>query len=1060
MKHPTTTRVVLLFIGLVLMTSLIPMHNAALAVGPPQITYIRFKRNITNIFVAICINSADGYRRTRLEVQGDGSTAWQLVDTFGQLNGCVEGVLYFTQVTGNEHLVVNIDAWNTGGSTTARFDLFPTSSDQLNNCAVQSDASSPLIRDPRYRWDTAAGLACAFVDPAAVGQAPPTPTPILPGTPSPPPPPPPATYALEVYNDPSYAGSMCFSNAPMTANIHFSCNDRISSLKLRAGWSVRVFRDVSRQGPSRCITASDTNLADNTFEDGSPLNDAISSFVLYQQTPCPTTPVPPDHPPVELEGIEITQAIQTWRNNSPLIANRRTIVRAHIRSSAFVYGVIAELVGTRNGQPLPGSPLRPSNAGGRVNVRPNPDRLVLGDSFVFDLPASWRNGEITLEVRGVTDPLVCKDISHTANDCRATVRFRSSPVPEVRLVGMIWNENGQDHVPSDGDIAGVARQIETTFPIASLSWARTSDVRLPFDGPPTEEDHETIIHLNLMRQRQLDWCIWFCKRYYLGVLVDQPKNTSNGVAILSSYIAYAFYKPGRLTHPHEFGHALGRRHVLCRGDEQNTDGSYPIANGFISNSTSGNDAFYGLNIHNLRDIHGPTSCDLMGYEFTPGTRWISEYTFDAIHKSLVARYGASLATANAQLAVSANQPALVVSGSIEGDGGTGAFGPIYQVNAPADAPLPQPGAYTIRYEDAQGQELASFPFTAEPTSEGNQKLFAMVLPWDARASLVVLRAGGRTLDIKPVTANAPVVAITSPSAGATLNGAMATLSWTASDRDGDPLTFAVQYSVDGGTTWETLVSDWTQTSYTLDLAKLPGSTNAAIRVLASDGIRTTAAQVGSLTTPFGTPVPSIAPLAFGSLFVEAQTIVLEGSAQDKDDGQLAGDQLRWVSSLDGELGAGASLALDVSLLTEGEHTITLSATDSRGQTGSTTTTIQVARARPTLPPSLAVAPMNLGFLAQEGAAAAGTEQLALRNEGDGDSLSWTASADQPWIKLGATSGDGESLSITADASSLAAGTYTGTITVTGAGGDAGTHKIPVTLVVTERPTIYLPLLRR
>lgn len=84
-----------------------------------------------------------------------------MVDTFGALNGCIEGVFYFGEVVGNEHLVVNIDATNSNGSTTAHFDLFPTGADQLNNCSTQSDVNSPLTRDPRYRWDTAAGYACA-----------------------------------------------------------------------------------------------------------------------------------------------------------------------------------------------------------------------------------------------------------------------------------------------------------------------------------------------------------------------------------------------------------------------------------------------------------------------------------------------------------------------------------------------------------------------------------------------------------------------------------------------------------------------------------------------------------------------------------------------------------------------------------------------------------------------------------------------------------------------------------------------------------------------------------
>jgi hypothetical protein len=107
--------------------------------------------------------------------------------------------------------------------------------------------------------------------------------------------PPPAlaqTYALEVYTNPNYGGSLCLSNTPESANIHASCNDQISSIRLMAGWSVRVYRDQNQGGPSVCFNRSDTDLADNTFEDNSPANDAISSFRLYNQPWCGGAPTP------------------------------------------------------------------------------------------------------------------------------------------------------------------------------------------------------------------------------------------------------------------------------------------------------------------------------------------------------------------------------------------------------------------------------------------------------------------------------------------------------------------------------------------------------------------------------------------------------------------------------------------------------------------------------------------------------------------------------------------------------------------------------------------------
>jgi hypothetical protein len=110
-------------------------------------------------------------------------------------------------------------------------------------------------------------------------------------TPPPPPTPEPTrAHVLEAYNDPGYKGELCYSNSPETANIHPNCNDRISSIRLKSGWSVRLYRDTNQGGPSRCLNTSDTNLADNTFEDGSAMDNGISSFVLYDQADCPARP--------------------------------------------------------------------------------------------------------------------------------------------------------------------------------------------------------------------------------------------------------------------------------------------------------------------------------------------------------------------------------------------------------------------------------------------------------------------------------------------------------------------------------------------------------------------------------------------------------------------------------------------------------------------------------------------------------------------------------------------------------------------------------------------------
>jgi hypothetical protein len=90
------------------------------------------------------------------------------------------------------------------------------------------------------------------------------------------------------------------------------------------------------------------------------------------------------------------------------------------------------------------------------------------------------------------------------------------------------------------------------------------------------------------------------------------------------------------------------------------------------------------------------------------------------------------------------------------------------------------------------------------------------------------------------------------------------------------------------------------------------------------------------------PTASITSPTNGASFVQGASVSFAGSGNDPEDGALTGSSLTWTSSIDGAIGTGTSFSK--SNLSVGAHTITLTATDSKGATGSTNVSITITPA--------------------------------------------------------------------------------------------------------------------
>lgn len=781
-------------------------------------------------------------------------------------------------------------------------------------------------------------------------------------------------------------------------------------------------------------------------------------------------------PKLQLIGLEVTQVVQDLVNSVPLVEAKPTVVRAHIKNLGTGNPLVdGQLIGNRiaaNGSRTALGTLSPSNTGKAIKALRNPSRASLDDSFYFELPDAWRTGTVELEFRGIDATLTCSEPDGTP-DCKVSVIFNPVAAFSMKFIALTYNDaKGIGHTPTLSDVFTVANEFLAHYPINN------------FDGDlgvaTTEFDACSGFKVTAGMRKELNALrnteckSGSCKQFYQGLLADRsscsPATDANGEGDLPGNASVVFFPTNRIgTRAHEQGHVMGFKHVDYTGDGtagdegcgDATGKAIPCSrlegDGTLSGTKDqyGPNTAYGFDANNLspQRIYAAETSDFMSYG---NPRWPSRANYIQLFNKfkVSGSSDAKALTDNKVKAVSATQTVLI-DGSVLLDGSGGTIESVYVSSTPGTVTLPAAGDYAIRLDNAQGTQLASYSFVPVAGSEsptvGN---FSLQLPWDAAAKRIVLLRNGQLLASRQASANPPTIRVTFPNGGESLNGASATFTWTASDPDGDALTYAVDYSTDNGATWRALTINWNATSFPVDLTRLPGGNQALIRVTASDGFNSAQDQSDAVfSVPLRAPGAFIATPEDNHLYVGDQTIILKGLALDMKEGLLDTSRLTWSSSLNSALGSGNSLSLNALDLQEGIHTISLTARNSTALAGVATVAIKVLRTRPTLPATLAVGPTGLAFTATFGSTPPGSQQVAIRNSGDGE-LNWSASADQSWLQLDAQSAAAPAdLSITANPAGLAAGQYTANVTITSAGAANSPQIVNVMLTVAAAPVV-------
>lgn len=283
--------------------------------------------------------------------------------------------------------------------------------------------------------------------------------------------------------------------------------------------------------------------------------------------------------------------------------------------------------------------------------------------------------------------------------------------------------------------------------------------------------------------------------------------------------------------------------------------------------------------------------------------------------------------------------------------------------------------------------------------------------------------GTATVSLTVESNDPPAASIASPADGDTIGeGAPLPLRGSATDPQEGPLS-------GGSLVWSSSLDGELGAGEEMTRDDLSVGTHS-IRLVASDpqGLADTASVTVTVEAN-GQPSVTIDQPADGAAFDEGESVTFQGSATDPEDGTLTGNDLTWSSDLDGDLGTGEQVTR--SDLSPGSHTITLTATDGRNASTSTSIALDIEGA-----PAVTVSsPADRTVFAEgdaitfEGSADDPTEGAL-----SGSSLRWASDADGEL-------GTGESLTL----STLSGGPHLVSLTATDSDGHTGSDTVSILL---------------
>ena len=149
------------------------------------------------------------------------------------------------------------------------------------------------------------------------------------------------------------------------------------------------------------------------------------------------------------------------------------------------------------------------------------------------------------------------------------------------------------------------------------------------------------------------------------------------------------------------------------------------------------------------------------------------------------------------------------------------------------------------------------------------------------------------------------------------------ITWEARAARPAALQFFLRFSHTGGRTWQRVGWRTEEREAPVDFDQLPGGERCLLAIVATDGIDTTTVESPPFAVSLKPCLASIVAPVDGAVVAPGGPVHLIGQGFWMEESRIERERLRWASSLDGDLGRGASVRVD--RLSEGRHRITLAA---------------------------------------------------------------------------------------------------------------------------------------